>query len=503
MRLESLIQGVPLAAPLPAELGELEVTGADYDSRRIREGWLFFAFAGEKADGRSFAADALKRGAVAVVSELPAPEGFSGPWIQVSHGRRALATVSRALYGAPDERLRLTAVTGTNGKTTTVFAIDSMLRQLGFITGMAGTIHYRAGAEIRNAVNTTPESVDLIRLMDETLALNGTHFTFEASSHALALGRIHGLAVHTAVFTNLTQDHLDFHRGGMEEYFAAKHLLFEGAGGPPPRFAVINADCPWGRKIKAPKETSRITYGLQNGAEVRAVDVDCGFHGVRFTALHPGGRTPVESPLCGLFNVYNLLAAFASALTLGIDPRDAAAGLAACEAVPGRFERVDEGQPFLVLVDYAHTDDALRNVISAARALSPRRIITVFGCGGDRDRTKRPLMGQAAGELSDHVVVTSDNPRNEDPLTIINDILVGLRRTPAPHTIDPDRESAIRRAIGMAGPSDIVILAGKGHETYQVLPSGTIPFDDRVVARAILRDWGYRRSAPPEGGVRP
>jgi UDP-N-acetylmuramoyl-L-alanyl-D-glutamate--2,6-diaminopimelate ligase len=503
MRLDSLIQDIALAAPLPAGAGGLAVTGLDYDSRRIRPGWLFFAFAGAKSDGRAFAADALQRGAVAAVSESPAPQGFGGLWIQVRHGRRALAAMSRTFYGAPDERLRLTAVTGTNGKTTTVFAIDSMLRHLGHTTGMAGTVHYRIGEECREAVNTTPESLDLVRLMEETLRLGGTHFTFEASSHALALGRIHGLAVHTAVFTNLTQDHLDFHRGGMEEYFAAKHLLFEGAGGPPPRFAVINADDEWGRRIAPPAATGRIAYGLHDRAGVRAVDIDSGFHGLRFTVHHPGGRTVLESPLCGLFNVYNLLGAFAAALTLGISPEDAAAGLASCPAVPGRFERIDEGQPFLVVVDYAHTPDALNNLIAAARALSPRRVITVFGCGGDRDRQKRPLMGQAAGELSDHVVVTSDNPRSEDPLAIINDILVGLRRTNTPHTVDPDRESAIRRAIGMAMPSDIVLLAGKGHEAYQVLRAGAITFDDRTIARAILRQWGYRRAAAPEGGAGP
>jgi UDP-N-acetylmuramoyl-L-alanyl-D-glutamate--2,6-diaminopimelate ligase len=501
MDLESLVRGVDLAAPLPAGAGAISVSGLECDSRRVRQGCLFFAFPGAKADGRAFAADALARGAAGIVAESPAPADFSGLWIQVLHGRRALARMCRTFYGAPDERLCLVAVTGTNGKTTTVFAVDSMLRSRGCVTGMVGTVLYRIGAETRTAVNTTPESLDLLRLMDETLRIGGSHFTFEASSHALALGRLYGCTIHTAVFTNLTQDHLDFH-GDMESYFAAKQFLFEGAGGPPPRFAVINWDDEWGRRIVTPPETARLTYGLGDDVAVRAADVDSGFHGLRFTVIHPQGRTPVASPLCGLFNVYNLLAGFAAGLAMGFSPEDAAAGLASCEVVPGRFERVDEGQPFLVIVDYAHTEDALRNVITAARALKPRRVITLFGCGGDRDRKKRPLMGQASAELSDHVVVTSDNPRSEDPLAIINDILVGLRRADTPHTIEPDRETAIRRAIELAGPSDIVILAGKGHEPCQILPTGAVPFDDRVVARTILRDWGYVRSNSPASEVR-
>lgn len=495
MRLAELVEGVlPSGFLLLPEWGALELRGLEYDSRKVKAGDGFFAFAGAKTDGRLYARQALERGAAAVFSELPAPAGFAGPWIEVEHGRRALARMSRRLYGAPDEALALTGVTGTNGKTTTVYAIDAMLRRAGRTTGMVGTILYRVAGDERPAVNTTPESLDLMRLMDEVRQAGGTHFSFEVSSHALALERVSGFSFSTAVFTNLTRDHLDFH-GTMEEYFEAKQRLFLGAGGPPPRYAVINTDDEWGRRIRTETGTERLTYGLKNGADLKASNIEAGFDGLKFEVAHPGGRQRIESKLCGLINVYNLTAAFGAGLALGLTAEEAAAGLAACEAVPGRFERIDEGQPFLVAVDYAHTDDALRNTIKVARALNPKRVITLFGCGGDRDRAKRPLMGEAAAELSDFVVVTSDNPRSEDPLAIINDAMVGVRRTDTPHVVEPDREKAIRRAIGEAGPGDIVLLAGKGHETYQVLKDRTIAFDDREKARAILRGYGYARRA--------
>jgi UDP-N-acetylmuramoyl-L-alanyl-D-glutamate--2,6-diaminopimelate ligase len=474
----------------------IEVLGLDYDSRRIGPGFVFFAFPGSRTSGALFARDAVERGAVAVVSELDAPPGFPVPWIRAAHGRRALALMSLRFYGRPDERLRLTGVTGTNGKTTTVFAIDAMLRHAGRTTAMAGTVLYRIAGREAPAVNTTPESLDLVRMMDELARAGGTDFVFEASSHALALERIYGFCFHTALFTNLTQDHLDFH-GTMEAYFAAKHRLFEGAGGPAPRFAVVNEDDPWTERIVTAPQTERWSYGLGARARFRAVDIEAGFHGVRFTIEHPGGRTRIESPMCGLISVYNLTAAFAAGLSLGLEPEAAASGLAACRAVPGRFERIDMGQPFLVVVDYAHTEDALQNLIQAARALGPKRVITVFGCGGDRDKLKRPRMGETAAALSDLVVVTSDNPRSENPLEIINDILVGLRRRDTPHEVEPDRREAIRLAIGRAAAGDIVLIAGKGHETYQVLADRTIAFDDRAVAREVLAEYGY---GGPRGG---
>jgi UDP-N-acetylmuramoyl-L-alanyl-D-glutamate--2,6-diaminopimelate ligase len=493
MKLADLLSGVDLVGSLPPDKATISVRGLDYDSRRVGPGFLFFAFPGAKVDGRAFAAAAIAQGAVAVVSELPPPDGFSGHWIQAAHARQALSVASRRFYGLPDRALALTGVTGTNGKTTTVYCIDAMLRHAGFTTGMAGTILYRVAGETRTAVNTTPESLDLLRLMAETLETNATHFTFEVSSHALALGRVFHLDFHTVIFTNLTRDHLDFH-GTMENYFAAKQSLLLGAGGAPPRFAIVNADDPWTAKAATAAGTARLTFGVKASADYRAERIDQGFHGLRFEIRHPGGRTPIESRLAGAFNVYNLLGAFAAGVSLGLSPEAAAAGLASCSAVPGRFERVEEGQPFLLVVDYAHTDDALRNLLATARALQPKRVITLFGCGGDRDRAKRPLMGQAAAEGSDLVLLTSDNPRSEDPLAIINDALVGVRRTETRVIVEPDRETAIRKAISEAGPGDIILLAGKGHEPYQVLKDRTIEFDDRETARRILRSFGYAAS---------
>jgi UDP-N-acetylmuramoyl-L-alanyl-D-glutamate--2,6-diaminopimelate ligase len=376
-----------------------------------------------------------------------------------------------------------------------------MLQATGAKTGMAGTIRYHVAGEERPAVNTTPESLDLMRLMAETRDKGGAYFNFEVSSHALALRRVHGIAFHTTVFTNLTRDHLDFH-DTMESYFDAKAYLFLGAGGPPPRGAVLNADDAWSARIATRPETRVWTYGIREQASLRAIEISSGFDGVRFRVRHDGQETAIESPLCGLINVYNLLAAFGAGLSLGLEAEQAAQGLAQLHAVPGRFERVDEGQPFLVAVDYAHTDDALRNTILTARALKPRRVITLFGCGGDRDRAKRPLMGSAAAELSDVVVVTSDNPRSEDPFAIINDAMVGVQRHNTRAIVEPDRRTAIRKALREAARGDIVILAGKGHETYQVLKDKTIGFDDRREARVALGEMGFaKKNRPGSGGT--
>lgn len=492
MIISELLSGVDLSHDLPPELAAREARGLDYDSRRVEPGWLFFAFPGAKADGRAFAVSAIERGALAVVSESPAPEDFAAPWIQVKHGRRVLALASRNFYGKPDERLGLTGITGTNGKTTTGFLVDSVLRAAGHTTALIGTIEYHLANRILPAVNTTPESLDLVRLFAELEKLGGSHVTMEVSSHALELGRVYGLRFHTAVFTNLTRDHLDFH-GTMDAYFAAKQKLFEGAGGPPPPFAILNRDDEYAKKLKIHPKTHVYWYGLGADANLRARHIASGFQGLRFEVQHGKERFEIASPLIGRINVYNILAACGAGLSYNINPETIAKGIAALHAVPGRFERVDEGQPFVVVVDYAHTDDALRNVIAVARGLNPKRIITLFGCGGDRDRSKRPLMGQAAAESSDLVILTSDNPRSEDPLAIMNDALVGIRRKDVPHIVEPDRAAAIARAIKEANAGDIVILAGKGHEPYQVLKDRTIAFDDRQVARDVLKGYGYHK----------
>ena len=490
MTLRQILAGVQIGSGPPETPWAAEVNGLDYDSRRIEPGFLFFAFPGSRADGRAFAQSAIDKGALAVVSELACPGGFAHPWIQVEHGRQALAIASRNFYGKPDERLGLTGITGTNGKTTTSFLIDTILRHGGKTTALIGTIEYRLAGQIRTAVNTTPESLDLYRIFHELEQLGGSHVTMEVSSHALALGRVHGIAFHTAVFTNLTRDHLDFHKT-MEDYFAAKRLLFQPDGAPPPRYAVINHDDAYGREISTASGTQLIRYGFGEGANLRASALEMKFGGLRLTVEYLKEKVQLSSPLVGKINAYNILAACGAALSYGFDWKMISEAIAECRRVPGRFDNIDQGQPFMVVVDYAHTDDALRNVIDIARELSPKRVITLFGCGGDRDRSKRPLMGMAAGEGSDFVVLTSDNPRSEDPLDIINDALVGLRRYDTPHLIEPDRHKAIEAALKEAKAGDIVILAGKGHEPYQVLRDRTIAFDDREVARGVLRSLGF------------
>jgi len=494
MTLREVLSGVKLRGELRSDMAGIAVAGLEYDSRRARKDYLFFAFSGSRVDGRRFAPDALARGACAVASDGTAPAGFAGTWIEVENLRHALATAARNFYARPDERVLLTGITGTNGKTTTSHIVDAILREAGYVTGLIGTIEYRLAGQPRPAANTTPESLDIVRFAAELEQRGGSHLVLEVSSHALALGRVHGLQFHTAVFTNLTRDHLDFHRT-MEEYAAAKRMLFVPPEGSAPRWAVLNRDDPWA--ASAPLAGGQVLfYGLSHDAQLRAENVASGFDGLHFDLCYNGARQTVESALTGRFNVSNILAAAGAGISYGLDLPSIVRGIAACRAVPGRFERIDCGQPFLVAVDYAHTDDALRNAIQVARELTEGRgrVITLFGCGGDRDRTKRPLMGMAAAELSDFVVLTSDNPRSEDPLDIMNDAMVGVRRFDTPHAAEPDRAKAIRRAIGEARPSDVVLLAGKGHETYQVLKDRTIAFDDRETARETLRSLGYEKS---------
>jgi UDP-N-acetylmuramoyl-L-alanyl-D-glutamate--2,6-diaminopimelate ligase len=470
---------------------ELTVASLEYDSRKVEKDTLFFAFQGARVDGRQYAKEAVARGACAVVSELPSAGDIAAPWIQVEHGRKALAVAARNFYARPDERARITGITGTNGKTTTAYLADAVLRGEGTLTAMLGTIEYRIGDETRKAPNTTPESLDVIRLAAELEQRGGRYLTMEVSSHGLALSRVYGIEFHTAVFTNLTRDHLDFHHT-MDQYAAAKRLLFVPEEGPGPRWAILNADDPASADMRPAVESHVIQYGISADADLRAENIRSGFAGLRFEITYQGQRQAIESPLAGRINVSNILAAVGVGLSYGMDLPAIAEGIRTCPPVPGRFERVDSGQPFLVVVDYAHTDDALRNVIQVSRELAGQgRVITLFGCGGDRDRTKRPLMGMAAGEWSDLVVLTSDNPRSEDPLGIMNDVMVGLGRFDTPHVAEPDRAKAIAYALGEAKPGDVVLLAGKGHETYQIFHDRTIDFDDRETARQILRSLGY------------
>jgi len=479
---------------------DVEIQSIVYDSRKASAGSLFFALRGEKLDGTKFVEDALKRGAVAIASE----QTLSGQsalakdiaWIGLLPGseRRGLARASANAYGRPADALKLVGVTGTNGKTTTAFLVDSILQAAGSTPGLIGTTGYRTPAGSRPAVNTTPESLDLQQMFAEIRDAGGTHAVLEASSHALAMERLWGCRFTVAIFTNLTRDHLDYHKT-FEEYFAAKRLLFSGTGAGAPDIAVVNADDPYGSQL-AGLARRTMTYGLRNAADLTTKKFSLSFNGLEFTAQTPAGNIDVRSALVGRINIYNILAAIGAGIGLGIPNAKIEQGIANLELVPGRFQRIDEGQPFLVIVDYAHTDDALRNLISTARELGPSsRIIAVFGAGGERDRTKRPLMGEAAGSLGDLVVLTSDNPRGEDPLRIINDVVVGLQKVNAKYLVEPDREKAIAIALDEAKAGDLVLLAGKGHETYQVLGQGTVEFDDREKARAILRRKGFREKA--------
>jgi len=502
MTLAGVLAGVRLRGELSGQWLGLRVAGLEYDSRKVEKDTLFFAFQGSRVDGRQFTREAVARGACAVVSELPRTDDAAMPvaipWIEVEHGRKALAIAARNYYAQPDQRVHFTGITGTNGKTTTAYLADAVLRGARAPTVMIGTIEYRIGGETRKAPNTTPESLDVMRLAAELEQLGGRYLTMEVSSHGLALARVYGMAFHTAVFTNLTRDHLDFHHT-MEDYAAAKRLLFVPEEGPAPLWAIFNADDPASADMLAAGQSQVISYGISEDADLRAENIRSGFDGLRFDVLYSGQRQAVESVLVGRINVSNILAAVGVGLSYGMDLAAIAEGIRNCPPVPGRFERVDGGQPFLVAVDYAHTDDALRNVIQAARELlrpsGPGRVITLFGCGGDRDRTKRPLMGMAAAELSDFVVLTSDNPRSEDPLDIMNDVMVGLGRFDTPHLAEPDRAKAIAIALKEAKPGDVVLLAGKGHETYQILQDRTIDFDDRETARQVLRSLGYEKHA--------
>jgi UDP-N-acetylmuramoyl-L-alanyl-D-glutamate--2,6-diaminopimelate ligase len=475
---------------------EASVTSLAYDSRKVRPGAMFFALPGEKVDGNQFVREAVDRGAVAVASEQAQPPELQRPvaWIQVSQARKALATASSNFYRRPAEAVKLVGVTGTNGKTTTSYLVDSILRAAGKTAGLFGTIAYRTPAATRAATNTTPESLDLQSFLAEVRDAGGTHAVLEVSSHALMMDRVWGCPFQAAIFTNLTQDHLDYHKT-FRNYFTAKQRLFIGTGRGSPNVGVINTDDPYGKLLVGLAGMS-ISYGLQNGAQVTTKKFTLSPAGLEFTAETPAGRMEVRSPLVGRINVYNILGAIGAGLGLGLDREIVAAGIRQLQSVPGRFERIEEGQPFLVVVDYAHTDDALRKLIETARELNRTgRILTLFGAGGDRDRAKRPLMGEAAGSLSDLVVLTSDNPRSEDPLRIINDVVVGLQKANAKYQIEPDRQRAIERILDEAKAADIVLLAGKGHETYQVLRDRTIDFDDRAVARELLHARGFARSA--------
>jgi UDP-N-acetylmuramoyl-L-alanyl-D-glutamate--2,6-diaminopimelate ligase len=476
-----------------------EITGIEYDSRRVKPGRVFVAMKGGTTDGNRYVEKAIAAGALGIVTDSSTTFDHLTVYhpevalAEVEHGRRALAEASAAFFGHPERKVAATGITGTNGKTTTAFLTESLLNAAGRTSVLVGTIQYHVAGEVRPSIHTTPESRDLFELMAEGVSRGATELVSEVSSHALEQGRAAGIGFDVAVFTNLTRDHLDYHRT-MDKYFLAKRLLFDGTMYPAPRVAVINAQDERARQLAAAARRAGAevrTYGIGAG-DWRAENHKLTPGGAVFTLTTPAGTADVRSRLAGEVNILNLLAAVTAAHGRGVAFEELVAAISELRPVPGRFQPVDAGQPFTVIVDYAHTDDALRNLTGLARQMAAGgRVITLFGCGGDRDRTKRPRMGEAAGQGSDFVVATSDNPRSENPLSILAEIEPGLKASGVKYTVEADRASAIRLALAEARAGDVVLIAGKGHEKEQILADRTIAFDDAEVARAALGECGY------------
>lgn len=476
---------------------EAEVRGLAYDSRRVQPGHLFVAIEGFAADGHRFISQALGAGAVAVVvqKEVLLPPGIA--WARVADSRLALAHLAARFYGHPSRKLRLIGVTGTNGKTTTTHLLAAIYREAGEKVGLIGTIANWIGDRRLPVTHTTPESLDLQALLAEMVGEGVSTAVMEVSSHALALHRVAACAFDCGVFTNITQDHLDFHRD-MQDYLAAKLKLFREIGaGEKPGAAVLNADDPHCGEFKNACRVPVYTYGTRAGADVRAGEVSVTGRGVSFTAYTPWGKARVHLRLSGQFNVYNALAALTAAGASGVPLEAAVRALEQVRGVRGRFELVDGGQDFTAVVDYAHTPDGLENVLRAARQITGGRLICLFGCGGDRDRTKRPLMGEIAARLSDVVIITSDNPRTEDPLQIIAQIEEGVKRVRADYLVEPDRREAIRLAVREARKGDTLLVAGKGHEDYQIIGTTRYPFDDREEILKAIAEIKESRGEQP------
>jgi UDP-N-acetylmuramoyl-L-alanyl-D-glutamate--2,6-diaminopimelate ligase len=488
MQLKTLLAAIPvreIAGP-----SNRDVEGIAYDSRRVQRNGLFVAMRGEKTDGHEFIDQAIEKGASVIVAERNPTTAGGATVVVVDDTRTALADLAASFYGAPARKLKLAAVTGTNGKTTTTFLIKHICEKAGLRCGLIGTVRYEIGERVLPAVRTTPESLDLQELLAQIANAGCKAAAMEVSSHALALDRARGLEWDVAVFTNLTQDHLDFH-GTMENYFDAKAKLFTQLSKQEKKrkpVAIVNIDDHYGTQLlkKIDKKISVITYGVGARADFRALDYRMEFGGTSYQLDARGKSYLVRVPLIGRFNVANSMAALAAANALGLSLREAVLSLSKSPQVPGRLETVPAKRQFQVFVDYAHTPDALLNVVKTLRELEPHRLIVVFGCGGDRDRQKRPLMGEVVDRNADFAIITSDNPRKEDPAAIIAEVEKGFRSDRYEKIVD--RNEAIARAIEMAQPRDIVLIAGKGHETYQEFADHTVPFDDVQVARRALEN---------------
>jgi UDP-N-acetylmuramoyl-L-alanyl-D-glutamate--2,6-diaminopimelate ligase len=507
MKLADLISGAALdPGPMPAHAADVDINGLAYRSQSVTPGALFFCVRGLSADGHDFAADAAERGAAALVCERRIEIDL--PQLIVEDARAAMAPIAACFYGDPSTSLRMIGVTGTNGKTTTSFLIRHILERAGLASGLLGTVESVVAGERREVERTTPEAIDLQQTFREMVDGGDRACVMEVSSHALDLHRADAIAFDCVVFTNLTQDHLDFH-GTLEHYFGAKRSLFVPRSGHRPLASVVNLDDEWGRRLAGELgetgQTKLVSFAVGNDADYRAEHVSTTWQGTGFDCVSPEGIERVELPQPGLFNVYNAIAAIAAAGCVGVSAAAAAAALGDSPRVPGRLEAIEEGQAFGVLVDYAHTPDSLENVLLCARELlqtadapTAGRLICVFGAGGDRDAGKRPLMGESARSLSDLIVVTSDNPRSEDPDRIVEQIVEGARGagdSGATVLVEVDRRAAIEQALGSARAGDLVVIAGKGHEQGQEFADGKkIPFDDRAVTRELLRELMARQA---------
>lgn len=481
MKLQDLLSGIDtleVHGDPGTEVGEIA-----YDSRALEPGSLFVAMRGEQADGHEFVGDAVRRGAAAVVCERTLSVDI--PWVRVASGRLALAELARKFFGYPTRELCLIGITGTNGKTTTAHLIDSVLGAAGHAAVLLGTAGHRGPGFFSEATLTTPEAPDLERWFRQAVGAGGTHAVMEVSSHAIAMRRTWGLAFDVAVFTNLSGEHLDFHQD-MDSYFETKKQLFLGQGSPPPALAVLNGDDPYGSRLMDCGNPKVLTFGSGSDADVRPLDADFRPDGIEVELSTPTGPLRLVSELVGRPNLLNISAAVAVSVGLGVAPDAVKEGIRTLRRVPGRFDRIQRGQPFGVIVDYAHTDDALRNALTAVREITPGRVIVVFGAGGERDPSKRARMGRAAALYSDVQIVTSDNPRREDPASIVRMIEEGLDPKSGNYYSIPDRRSAIRKALSQARAGDTVLIAGKGHETYQIIGNQSYPFDDRAVAAELL-----------------
>lgn len=480
MKLKELLKSVEYESP-DLDIDDIEIEGIACDSRAIKRGYLFIAIDGTKLDGHKFANEAIDRGAIAVVVQKDVVPSDGFPKIYVKDSRVALAKIANEFYGRPSEKIKCIGITGTNGKTTISYLMDSILTTAGHRVGIVGTINYRVGKRIIPATNTTPGPIELHNFMNEMVRNSIDFVAMEVSSHSLDQRRVEGIKYAVGIFTNLTGDHLDYHRT-FDEYFDAKAKLFEGLDDG--SYAVINVDDEWGRKLLKRSKGKITTYGIKSDAEFLATCTDLSLGGTKFVVGTPNRKMDINTKLIGLHNIYNIAASIAAGVRLGLPLDLIKVGVENLIFVPGRLEAIDCGQPFKVFVDYAHTDDALYNVLFTLKPLISKRIIVVFGCGGERDRTKRPRMGRVASEFTDYIIVTSDNPRSEEPESIAKEIVAGIENRE--HTIILDREQAINEALSKAKEGDCVLIAGKGHETYQVLKDRTVPFDDREVTRKIL-----------------